>query len=1235
MKELLSAADIDLSRHAVIEASAGTGKTYTIEQLVVRILCAPPELRAPIDRILVVTFTEKAAGEMRERIRLRIEKALASETDPSTVSALRAALDGFDGAAISTIHGFCQRVLQQYAFENRQPFALEACADGPLCERLLREIQRSAWPRELGEDLPASLELAGYPDTDATGASAWERRVLDVAARYQPPDDGLLPEPGRGAGVAELAAAVREAVAVLMQRSGLDADLRGFLDRYRTVMKAKSAVERDLISPLTALTRICTAGGSDGAVAVAALGLAPQPGEQASRAKHGGQWLIEAAKKGWESSCPELPAIAGAVDRVRDACPQALRQQLASNTIARLKSELDAYKREHGLLSFQDMLTWVDEALADPSRPYLLRALRERYRYAIVDEFQDTDSVQWRIFSRVFVEAEPCGAGVPPAENPLTPTLSPQAGRGSNNRLIVVGDPKQAIYAFRGADVYAYIAARKHLTDSAGAEGLSLPVNRRSRPELVEALNTLFEGSEWFPADEGIAYPTVRTPDENELRCKVARDDTGRAALTILDLEGIGKAREARAAYAEFVADEIGRLLGGQPLVMFEDGAEVPLAAGHICVLTRTFPEANVYVSVLGERGIPHSVYKRQGLWQSEEATHLAHLLRVLAWPGDRGALRKALLTRFFGVPVEDLRAADELPDDSPILALIGRWAEWADRRDWARLFQSLLEDTGLLLREIEEPDGERRVTNWKHITQTLEQLAYREGLDLLRILQALDERRARLSQADEENRFRIETELPKVRIMTMHAAKGLEFAVVFVGGGFTKSRGDDWCKFHDGDQRVYDLTGNPEHRASAELEEASENRRLLYVAMTRAAHKLYVPRWETRFSPGPVATILFEALDTALPDSSPPLWERLSRRERPGERETETGGETGAFPGRGVTPGQPHPRSPAVPATIPSPLAERGNGPEHREGPGGEVVPARAATGSAPPTDLDFRARRLRLHSFTSLYHGAAADIEAAPEREEAEPPSVVDVSMARALPPGIATGTLVHEALQAVNCAAVTSFPSPDALAAEGRFRLLADALIAEHLPAASDARATREALAALVWAALRTPLGQLGGPLGAVADGDRLTELEFYCPVTGDVSRDLPDITAVADAGGPMLHGFIDLVARVGERHFIVDWKTNMLPAYDSETLLADMRRNRYVEQYELYSLALARWLARRYGERFDPSRRLGGVYYLYVRGLNGRDDASGVFYAAPPTPDELSRLLADAELRGGQQ
>jgi exodeoxyribonuclease V beta subunit len=106
-------------------------------------------------------------------------------------------------------------------------------------------------------------------------------------------------------------------------------------------------------------------------------------------------------------------------------------------------------------------------------------------------------------------------------------------------------------------------------------------------------------------------------------------------------------------------------------------------------------------------------------------------------------------------------------------------------------------------------------------------------------------------------------------------------------------------------------------------------------------------------------------------------------------------------------------------------------------------------------------------------------------------------------------------------------------------------------------------------------------------------------------------------------------------VGERHFIVDWKTNMLPAYDSETLLADMRRNRYVEQYELYSLALARWLARRYGERFDPSRRLGGVYYLYVRGLNGRDDASGVFYAAPPTPDELSRLLADAELRGGQQ
>jgi len=1191
MRELLSSGDIDLARHAVIEASAGTGKTYTIEQLVVRILCAPPEQRVPVDRILVVTFTEKAAGEMRERIRARIEKALGSEeSEPSVVPVLRAALEGFDGAAISTIHGFCQRVLQQYAFENRQPFALEACSDGPLYDRLLREIQRSAWPRELGDDLPAALELAGFPAADATGASLWERRVLDVAARYQPSDDALLPEPGRGAGPAELAAAVREAVAALVREAGIDADLRGFLDRYRTVVKANSAaaIMRDLLEPFAALVPACSTPGSDRNLVAAALSIAPRPGEQASRARYGGQWLVEAARKGWERVCPELPAIAHAVDRVRGASPYALRQQLAANTVARLKTDLDAYKREHGLLSFQDMLTWVDEALADPARPYLLAALRERYRYAIVDEFQDTDSVQWRIFSRVFV-GDPSTAG----------------------RLVVVGDPKQAIYGFRGADVHAYIAARDHLMRNAGADGISLPVNRRSRPELVEALNTLFEGSEWFPADEGIAYPPVRTPGENELRCQVARDDTGRAALTIVDLEGIGKARQARAAYAEFVADEIEGLLDDQPLVMLEVGAEVPLAAGHICVLTCTFREADVYVSVFSRRGIPHSVYKRQGLWQSEEATHLAHLLRALARPGDRGAFRKALLTRFFGVPVEQLRAADELPDDSPVLALVRRWAEWSDRRDWARLFQSLSEETGLLLREIGEPDGERRVTNWKHITQTLEQLAYGEGLDLLGVLQVLDERRAKLSQGDEENRFRIETERPKVQIMTMHAAKGLEFPVVFVGGGFTKGRVNDWCKFHDGERRAYDLTGDPEHRAQADLEEESENRRLLYVAMTRAAHKLYVPRYETRFCPGPVATILFEALDTALPESSPPFWERIR------------------LLGDGLQPIAEMPNGQLRDNGL-QPAGSGARGTDRNEG-----KPIVRQKASALPTDLDFRARRLRLHSFTSLYHGAAADVEAAPEREGFEPPSVEELSMARALPPGIATGTLVHGALQAADYAAALSFSSPDAMASDAVFRKLADGLVAEHLPMVADVGATRQALATLVWAALRTPLGELGGPLGGIPDRDRLAELEFHCPLAGDVPTDLPDVTAVAGVRGPLLHGFVDLIARVGQRHFIVDWKTNLLPAYDPAALLSDMCRNRYVEQYELYSLALARWLARQLGQRFDPAKHLGGACYLYVRGLNGRDDSSGVFYAPPPSADELGRLLADVELRGGAQ
>lgn len=1041
---------IDLGRHAVIEASAGTGKTFTIEHLVLRLLT---EKDVPLEKILVVTYTEKATGELRTRLRLMLEKAIRDADDVSP--RLKAALDAFDQAPIFTIHGFCQRVLQDHALEHGQDFQLQLADDLELLQQLLRGIQRKLWRTHFGASLKAVLENAGY---DRQTAADWDRGVLDIASKYKP----------------------------------------------RTGHQLRPAFVPD--------------------------------------------WWKRLAEPdaNWSGQLPLF-------------------------TINALHEQLRDYKRQRGLQSFDDMIAAVEENLdadrhADAER--LRQMLRDRYRYGIVDEFQDTDPLQWRIFRRIFLE-------------------------GGTSKLFVVGDPKQAIFGFRGADLPTYLEAVEVMRHEFGAADAPLDTNWRSEQALLDALNCLFADGCWFPAQERIRYVHVHAPDPGDRQGGIDKDDSNRAPLTVVDVTKCDRVKTAHRYYSRFVAHEIQRLLSGgseTPLITFSQKKQPPrpLRADDICILVSKRSEAEPVMQTLEELGIAYSFYKRTGLWQSREATHVELLLQTLAQPDERTAFRKALLTCFFRIRPEELARNPDVPADHPARELYQAWIAYAENRQWSSLCRSLLEDTGL---GFDGADGINvSVAMLRHLLAALEQAGHGLNLDLLGLLGWVRERR-RLRESSDANTQPMDVDRPKVKIMTIHASKGLEFLVVFLTGGFTQKAA---CKVpsifrDDAGQVVIDLHGAADSQARVVRDQLSEQRRLLYVALTRAGMKLYVPKPMTPKAAwlGPVGTILAPALERACPDKLGPTVAEVVTPEI-------------AMSGPKGDPKPPEPK--AQPSRV------------------------RVDGDLFPPVDPNLGRRRIVLRSFSSMtkHHlssvgdGASFGDSALTAVDEADAPLDRDDVLR-----GPVFGDMVHNVMETIDFTAVGRCAKPDELLRPGEHsRKLIDEevetglpLLRSRVPSDLLAQACRQQIAELAWHALRTPLSALGGPLWEIPLADRRAEIEFLYPEHGDAKVDERFIT-----------GFMDLVFRKNKKYYLLDWKTNLLPNYGPEQLQRSMADSDYHRQYRLYLQAIRRWLERVTGSADAFGKHFGGVYYLYLRGMNGRDDTTGVFFhRSTPRDLDLAAVL----------
>ena len=1281
----------------LIEASAGTGKTRTLTGIVAGLVVGQARR---LDEILVVTFTRAATAELRDRIRHTLRSAhravVAGEAPEASQAAelltgwreeagfdpeaaarcLEAALEDVDRANVFTIHGFCQRVLADLAFDGGFPFGFEVSGDAA---ELVARAARDFWRRHI---YPASKVLAGYavdngfrPDDLAGWVGKW-RAKPDLRLKGGEPLD--VPFESREAEWQRVLDEVRaewERHRERFRSEVLDGD---WLNRRRY---ARPRVEREL-------------------AAVEALldDLEPLLPEPERFGRYGATALADACKKGHE--VPENPLFA-AFDRLeeasvelRAACDAWLRWARREVLVAAGES-VRYGALEDRLLGYDDLLLELYRALRSDGGERLARRIRYEYPVALVDEFQDTDPVQAEVFMRIYdvtgdVTGDATGGtsgegseeearaaipddarGTAPVEaagNGVATDRPPGEGRGAAFGavpaavpagavgLFVVGDPKQSIYRFRGADVFAYLRASR-----AAHERHSLDCNWRSVPALVEAVNAVFAGSNPFVVPE-IGYPPVAPGREEGEPLRIAGTaDGGPLRFRLLPARPDGKRwtkGEAAPFAASTAADEIARLLG-----LAEEGAAVlegrPLTGADVAVLVRTRAQGRHVADALRERNVRSVEVSDTSVFESREAEQMERLLWALAEPGREARERGALAGDLFGLDAGGLLDLGEDED---------AWSEWSERlrswrADWeARgigpLLRWLVESEGGAARLLRYRDGARRLTNVRHLTDLLQAEEALRRTAPAGLAVWFSRRRAEAGTHDEDLQLRLESDEALVRILTVHGAKGLEFPVVFLPFAWDArdpSRGrDEHAAYHAGEaegfREVLDLEPDEAARALARREELSEDLRLLYVALTRAQYRCVVTWGQVRAAEhAPLAWLLHREGGGAAGGADTPSGAGEDGTQGDGLDFVDVAVAATAYRFSGLTDEALHAEVRAFAGSRPELVSV--------DVPGGPDEPARPTVLAASPPSV-LAARRLdrplprtrQLTSFSALTATAGSsgsplappevdrpdhDQHEAPERADDAVNPVEDEAIGAAVsfPRGPVAGSCLHRIFERLD-EAPEAAPDLDGICRDalaefgfpGDLRDAARAMV-------ERARAVRlaEPEAEPASGAPRSSPGSGGSAGFRLADPiPRLVELEFAFPVAGldparlgasleengyrDPFPPSPDDRPGEPPPPPppidgFLRGYVDLVVEHGGRWYVIDYKSNWLgPSpedYSREAVAAAMRASAYPLQYLLYLVALHRYLDLKL-PGYDYERHVGGVFYLFVRGM---DPAAG--------------------------
>ena len=1068
-------------RFVVVEASAGTGKTYFLEHRVVDLILAGAQL----GQILLVTFTDKAVAELRLRIRDLLDRLARTTTteadtgwliDDDARARLRDAVSAFDHAPIFTIHGFCHRVLVEDAFAARRLFdqrqvADEVAFDGVFIALLRERFANVSPDREL---LGAYLDRGSTVDQLRQLLLQCTRADARPRSTYDPERAAALGDELRAAfGTSEL----RAKLLASLQLSGHDKrNAPGWADAIGDAVESWTGAPAGALAACETISKIKTATAAN---------------------------MLARLEKS--------PAHAAIADTLRRAIAMtSLDEAIASVMLPPVIERIGADKAERGMFDYDDMLGLVSEALHGSRGTELATRLRTRTPWVMIDEFQDTDPVQWDIFRTVWLHDDARG-------------------------LTIVGDPKQAIYGFRGADVATYQSARDELV-RVGATQVTLDVNRRSTEPMVAAVNQiLIEGSPLAPLlDKAIQYDhPVRA--SHDVAC-----ETARPPITVFALTGAGRDSN-RDALAIAIGTEIERLRATPPVWTQRD-QRVPFALGQIMVLTRTNKDSATIAAALRSRGLPCALVESDRLFETREAAELAAVLAAIAAPRDRSLWLRALRTRFFDVPWGDLMRVVDAPDHHPLIARLFDWAALASRRAYEALFRQLVEDSRFAERALVLGSGERAIINTWHLIELLLEAVAQSRCDLNELVEQL--RRWITDGAEHlEDRDiqRAETDTDAIRILTIHKAKGLEAPYVFLFGAASPPKRSNVHALRDGAGRALVIGAHDDAiQRLLELESDAENQRLAYVALTRAKVRMYLPRYGDGVTHDDSAYHPIQRCLLPLVIRRHPLFEIVD---------------------------------------VATDLPPQADAPADALA----AFDAPAPPAGKPLVAIDGARAGLAMLSYTRLGHQLeAAAIEPGelpvaidPAEFDVEPESAEATIGPDDLPRGIDSGLLLHDLLEHADLDVIRHARDAATWAAVPDVA----AMIAEHARARGIAAHYHAHAARLVYAALTEPLAVVGAaPLPSLATAAAFArEVEFSYPIPG--------------AGSPrgLVKGYVDALVAWDDALWVVDYKSDVL-AGDPVHAAAEHVREHYSIQERLYALA---------ADRLRGSRRLAGMLFAFVR------------------------------------
>lgn len=851
----------------LIEASAGTGKTYSITSLYLRLLL---ERELPVEKILVLSFTEAATAELHERLRNRLCAALIAfrrggesaddflvqlvrrSSDPARRQLLlQKALSEIDQAAVLTIHGFCRRILQQGAFESGLAFELELLAE---LDDFFRELVHDFLTTVFHRDDSRLLTLLRQE-----GWAYWEQWARLALGHRLAPLSGEVGED-------EL-------------RRCLDAALAAFTEARQGWRADQAAIEQELQNG--AFNKPVADYLDAGLAQRLAAYLAPTapdslvvpPGSSELTPANfadpaAGVCNKMAIKKGQIPRHPFFSAWASYLNTLAELAA-VYRRHLLGQLLNTARRQLPVRLYAAGYQSFDDLLYNLAAALKGEGGQRLAAFIAGRYPVALIDEFQDTDPIQYLIFKTIYGRGR-SGPGPEAAPDPAA------------RRLLLIGDPKQAIYAFRGADIFAYLEAARE----AGPQRYSMNVNWRADRGMVAALNALFAGVEQpFVVPEIAFQPVAPRPDAADLW--QGGEHGGRAPLQFLtldpeDVASLPAARGAKVPGRSNLEKLIPELLAADLVRLLQGGAKIgqagaeeqprPLQPGDIAVLVRSNRQAEEMQAALRRLGVKAVVRSRSGVLAGREAGQLLMLLRGLLDQAGEEERRGAIISELLGGSPAELR---ELNDDEK------KWQEWLSRfsrwrglwreRGLMAMMRAIGEERQLTARLLSLPDGERRLTNYRHLYELLQRREQEQHLRATVLIKWLEQNRAdpRSDGAGEEQELRLESDEAAVQVLTIHRAKGLEFPVVYCPYLWKtwrpdrkKPRHDEVLLYHEpaaGGRGRLALLPDEQCRDQRQNEQLAEEMRLLYVALTRAKHCCLVI-WEaaTGYQDSALARLLF-----------------------------------------------------------------------------------------------------------------------------------------------------------------------------------------------------------------------------------------------------------------------------------------------------------------------------------------------------------------------------------------